>query len=90
MTAVAVEEIEVPEGHGLMSTLDKSGDVRHMWDRNNEDEVDAARALFDRLTGDGGHIAYRAVGKKGTQGEVIREFDPAAERIILVRQLVGG
>jgi hypothetical protein len=85
-----VEEIEVPEGHGLISTLDKSGDVRHMWDRNNADEVEAARNLFNDLTGDGGHIAYKAVGKKGRQGEVIRTFDPGAERIILVKQLVGG
>ena len=90
MTQTAVEDIAVPEGHGLMCTLDTSGDVRHMWDSGNEDEVEAARALFNRLTKDGGHIAYKAVGKRGAQGEVIREFDPAAERIILVKQLVGG
>jgi hypothetical protein len=88
MTA-QLEEAVVPEGHGLMSTLDRSGDTRHMWDRNNPDEVAAARSLFEELTG-AGHIAYRAVGKRGTQGEVIRKFDPDAERIILVRQLVGG
>lgn len=89
MTAAAVEDIEVPEGHGLISTLDRSGDVRHMWDKDNEDEVESARKLFDDLTGKG-HIAYRAVGKRGSQGEVIREFDPDAERIIMVKQLVGG
>lgn len=88
MTA-QVEDIEVPEGKGLISSLDRSGDVRHMWDKNNEDEVEAAEALFDRLR-ESGHIAYRAVGKKGEKGEVIREFDPEAERIIMVKQLVGG
>lgn len=91
MTMQEVEIIEVPEGHGLMSTMRAdAGDVRHMWDKNNADEVEAARVLFDKLTGGGGHIAYRAVGKRGSQGEVIRAFDPEAERIILVKQLGGG
>lgn len=89
MTEAAVEEIEVPEGHGLMSTLDRSGDVRQMWDRNNKDEVEAARRQFEELAGKG-FLAYKAEGKDGHQGEQIRRFDPKAERIILVRPLVGG
>jgi hypothetical protein len=88
MTA-AVEAIEVPEGHGLMCTLDKTGDVRQMWDRRNDDEVEAARKQFRELTRKG-YLAYKAEGKDGHQGEQIREFDPEAERIILVKQLVGG
>lgn len=86
MTATAVE---VPAGHGIMHELDKTGDTRVMWDRGNPDEVAAARSQFESLTKKG-FIAYRAEGKEGTQGEVIREFDPEAERIILVKQLVGG
>jgi hypothetical protein len=88
MTAQA-EDIEVPEGHGLMSTLDRSGDVRQMWDRKNKEEVAAARTQFDDLTGKG-YLAYKAEGKDGRQGEQIRTFDPKAERIILVKPLVGG
>lgn len=88
MTA-AIEDIEIPEGHGLMSTLDRTGDTRLMWDRKNKTEVNAARRTFRDLLKDG-YMAYRAVGKKGEQGEQIREFDPDAERIILVKQLVGG
>ena len=92
---IQADEIQVPEGHGLMSTLDVSGDSRHIWDRGNEAEVAAARALFDALTkpksrGGQGHLAYRAVGKRGDQGEQLREFDPDAERIIFVPQIVGG
>jgi hypothetical protein len=83
------DEITVPEGHGLMHELNKTGDTRVMWDRANSDEVAAARAQFEALTKKG-FIAYRAEGKEGTRGEVIRKFDPEAERIILVRQLVGG
>lgn len=86
MTAAA---IEVPAGHGLMHELDKSGDTRVMWDRNNADEVAAARTQFNALVKKG-FTAYRAEGKEGLRGEVIREFDPDAERIILVKQLVGG
>jgi len=82
-------EITVPEHHGLMSTLDRSGDVRQMWDRRNKDEVDAARKQFRELTRKG-YLAYKAEGKDGHQGEQIREFDPDAERIILVKPLVGG
>jgi hypothetical protein len=88
MTA-PVSEITVPEGHGLMHTLDRTGDVRQMWDRRNKEEVAAARRQFDELTGRG-YLAYRAEGKDGRQGEQIREFDPKAERIILVKPLVGG
>jgi hypothetical protein len=88
-TAAPLAEIEVPEGHGLMSTLGRSGDVRAMWDRKNKDEVAAARRQFEDLTGRG-YMAYRAEGKKGERGEQIREFDPKAERIILVKPLAGG
>jgi hypothetical protein len=72
-----------------MHTLDRTGDQRVMWDKNNVDEVDAARAMFDRLTGKG-YMAYKAEGKKGTQGEQIRTFDANAERIILVKAHAGG
>jgi len=88
MTAVT-DEITVPEGRGIMHELDKTGDTRVMWDRGNEDEVAAARRQFEDLTKKG-FIAYRAEGKEGTRGEVIRKFDKDAERIILVKQLVGG
>jgi hypothetical protein len=74
---------------GVMSTLDHTGDQRVMWDAGNRDEVAAARRTFDDLTGKG-YLAYRAEGKKGEQGQQIRSFDPAAERIILVRPNAGG
>lgn len=73
----------------VMHTLDRTGDQRVMWDADSEDEVAAARRTFDDLTKKG-YMAYRAEGKKGEQGEQIRQFDPAAERIILVKPHVGG
>ena len=85
---IAVDE--VPEGHGLMSMLTpRHGDLRVMWDRGNTAEVSTARETFNRMTREG-HIAYRAVGKQGDQGEVMRTFEPDAERIIMVKQNQGG
>lgn len=74
---------------GVMSTLDHDGDQRVMWDRTQPDEVAAARRTFDDLRKKG-YAAYRAEGKRGDRGEVIREFDPDAERIILTKPLQGG
>lgn len=82
-------DMEIPDGHGLMHTLDKTGDSRLMWDRSVPDEVDAARRQFDDLTGKG-YIAYEAEGKQGERGKVMKKFDKNVERIILVKQLVGG
>jgi hypothetical protein len=72
-----------------MHTLDRTGDQKVMWDSSSTDEVDAARETFKRLT-KAGYLAYRAEGKKGEQGTQIREFDPDAERIILVKPHQGG
>jgi len=81
---------EVPPGHGLMSMLTpRHGDLRVMWDRGNAAETEAARQTFNRMVAEK-YIAYKAVGKKGDLGEIMRTFDPQAERIIMVRQNQGG
>lgn len=72
-----------------MHTLDRTGDQRVMWDSDNEDEVAAAERTFRDLTSKG-YMAYKAEGKRGTQGEQIRTFDSEAERIILVAPHAGG
>jgi hypothetical protein len=72
-----------------MHTLDKSGDLKVMWDKDNEDEIAAAQDVFDDLRGKG-YLAYKAQGRKGEKGEQIREFDPDAERIVLVKPHAGG
>jgi hypothetical protein len=75
---------------GEMATLDRTGDTKVIWDKDNEDEVEAARATFDRLTKDKKYTAFHVTGKDGKKGERMRAFDPEAERIILVPQMVGG
>jgi hypothetical protein len=84
------DKYPVPPGKtGIMHELCSRGDVPVMWDRNEPDEVAVARKTFQEAKKKG-MIAYRAEGKDGHRGEVIRDFDPAAERIILVRQHQGG
>lgn len=73
---------------GEMAILDATGDTKVIWDPHNPDEVAAAKAQFDTLKKKG-FIAY-TVNKKGDKGEVIREFDPNAEKIILSPPLAGG
>lgn len=75
-------------GTGEMCILDLTGDTKVIWDSKNVDEVAAAKATFDSLRAKG-YLAY-TVSKDGSKGEVIREFDEKAEKIILSAPLVGG
>jgi hypothetical protein len=68
--------------------LDHTGDTKIVWDSSKADEVDSARQTFDRLRKKG-YAAY-SVKRNGDKGEVIREFDPQAEKIILAPPMVGG
>lgn len=86
---MALQEIELAPGQHIMHTLDRDGDQRVMWDKDNPDEVAAAKATFDSLKKKG-YLAYKAEGKRGDKGEVIQDFDPDAERIILAKRSAGG
>lgn len=71
-----------------MEVMDPSGHTTTAWDPAVPAEVDAARATFTAMTAKG----YRAfhVGRRGQQAEPMKTFDPAAEQMILMPQLVGG
>lgn len=71
-----------------MAILDGTGDTKIIWDPHNKDETDAAKAQFDTLKKKG-FIAY-TVNKNGDKGEIIKEFDKNAEKIILSPPMVGG
>lgn len=93
MTSTLVSEankvdLDVPEGHGLLSVLDDTGDTRIIWDPDNEHEVSNARRTFDDLIKKG----FRAfsVTKKGDKAEQVREFDKDAEKLIMQPALQGG
>lgn len=83
MTAVETEK-------HVLHILDATGDTRILWDPRNEDEVAAARAAFDAAKGRG-MLAYKVSKKTGeSSGEVVREFDEKAGKLIMSPQLVGG
>lgn len=82
------EEIN-PATHGTIEILGPSGDVKQKWDRNNPDEVSAARELHKSLTKKG-YTAFHAHNKTGEREGQMKEFDPTAEGMILVPQIQGG
>lgn len=75
----------------MTSTLliqDNTGDTRIEWNRNNPVEVELARKNFDAHK-EKRYLAYKT-RSDGTKGELLRNFDPDAERILMTPQLVGG
>lgn len=66
----------------------EEGDLRFQWDPEDEQQVELAREQFNAAKKKK-MVAYR-VKKDGTRGELIREFDPQAESIIMAPPLVGG
>lgn len=74
---------------GVMAIMDRqAGDLKVIWDPDNQHEVRAAEQQFSKLR-KAGHLAY-TVDEKGKKGKQITEFDPKAEKIILAPALRGG
>jgi hypothetical protein len=88
MTAVLDEASSKPPAH-LMHELNHEGDAQVAWDTDNREEVDVARDTFNRLKKKG-YLAYRADSRGRQTGTQLRDFDPEAERIVMVKPLVGG
>jgi hypothetical protein len=65
-----------------------AGDLSIRWSRDNTAEIAAAKATFDAMKAKG-YVAYKT-NSSGDRGEVIRTFDPQAERITMAPQMVGG
>lgn len=68
--------------------LDRTGDTKIIWDPDKPVEVESARQSFNNLRAKG-YMAYK-VDRDGGKGEVIKQFDPLATKIILAPQMVGG
>lgn len=80
---------DVPAGLNAMAVMGHEGDTKTIWNKDNPDEVDVARRTFNDLKKKG-YYAYRVVGEKGDKGEIMHEFDPKAERMIMALPMVGG
>lgn len=77
-----------PSSTGVLECQDLTGDTKVHWDKNNPDEVAAARASYDALKRKG-YAAFK-LSADGTKGEQIAEFDASAERIIMAPPMRGG
>lgn len=71
-----------------LRVLGREGDVKTIWDKDNEDEVAAARKTFNEMRAKG-YSAW-SVKADGEKDRVITEFDPKAEKIILAPAIRGG
>lgn len=68
--------------------LDKTGDTKVIFDKDDESEVEAAEAQFDALVKKNFNVFL--VKKDGTPGKQVKKFDPSAEKYIFVPALMGG
>lgn len=74
---------------GVLVEIDKTGDTRLMWDKDNPAEVKRARERFGELKAKG-LMGYGDDGK-GNRLEVMHTFDPDAERVTFEHsRVVGG
>ena len=75
---------------GEMRVLDPKGDLKVIWDPENEDEVEAAKNQFDELVKEKGFAAFE-VGLKGKRSKKqVREFNPDLGKLIMVPPIAGG
>jgi hypothetical protein len=79
----------IPGDHGAMSVMGREGDTKHIWNKNDPVEVEAARKQFDHFRSKK-YLAFHVKGKDGDKGEQMTEFDPNAERIIFTPPMQGG
>lgn len=82
-----IQDVAIQETHE-MRVMDTTGDTKVIWDSGKADEVSAAKKTFDDLKKKG-YMAY-SVKKGGDKGELLHDFDPDAEKIILAPRMVGG
>lgn len=80
---------ELAPEQGMMCVMNQEGDTKIIWDRRKTEEVENARRTFKHFI-DKKYAAYSVRGKDGEKGDVIREFDPEAERIIFAPPMIGG
>jgi hypothetical protein len=80
---------KVEAGKSAFAILGEYGDTKHIWDKDKEEEVEAARTLFDSLTKKG-YRAFKVTGKNGDKGDIMKKFDPEAERVIFAPMMQGG
>lgn len=79
---------EAQPGDFEMAVMGKEGDVKQMWNPQNDFEVKQAKKQFDDYRKEK-YVAFR-VDKEGNKGEQMTEFDPTAAKMIFVPAFQGG
>jgi hypothetical protein len=69
--------------------MGRKGDTRIIWNPRDDDEVASARSTFNELVNEKHFLAFK-VQRGGGKGEQIKEFDPAAEKLIIAPPMAGG
>ena len=78
-----------PQQHqGSLVKMDTTGDSVTCWDTAAPETVTLAERAFNDLRAMG-YAAFQ-VGSQGSDGTLIKRFDPLAERIVLTPPLAGG
>jgi hypothetical protein len=72
----------------VLQIMDDSGHSEVQWDPDDEEEVAKAKEAFEAAIKKG-YYAY-TLKPGGTQGEIIKTFDPTAGRIVMRPPMVGG
>lgn len=72
-----------------MAVMGTEGDTKIIWDSGRVEEVDNARRTFDDLVKKKKYAAFE-VTKKGEKDGQVFDFDPEAEKLILVPPMKGG
>jgi hypothetical protein len=83
-----VEVIKRPR-RAELSILGPQGDTTLTWDPAKPIEVETARAKYGELVKQG-YTGFELAKGSQEKGELIREFNPRAERILMVPQAAGG
>jgi hypothetical protein len=73
---------------GELRIMGKVGDTKIIFDKDNEDEVEAAREQFDNLL-EKGFKAFK-VKKDGKNGRNVKTFNEDESMYILIPPIVGG
>jgi hypothetical protein len=88
ITVQDVLDTKLEPNQSVMAVMNASGDLKCIWDRTKPSEVEAVRAQFKDFKKKG-YMAYK-VTEGGNRGEILHDFDPDAQSVILAPALKGG
>lgn len=71
---------------GMLRVMSKNGDDETPWSLGDVASMEAAKEIFEAKRAAG----CAAFARNGDASAPIKEFDPTAEEILIVRPLVGG